>query len=1106
MESSDGLSFWEFVLTFACRIGVRASSRPVKCLGVVTDATGASIAGATVTVTNVDTGIARKVKTDDQGRYDASDLNIGNYQVEVQMQGFARQVHKDLTIAVGQKHVVDFKLEVGTVTQEVTVSSSVAAQVNTTTSEVGGLVNEQQMQELPLNGRDYEQLFALVPGVQQTVGVESGANFGSAPRFSVAGSRVTGGSVLLDGMEVRTFWGAGGGLTIMGTSLGVDGVAEFQALTSTFSAQYSGLSVLNEVTRSGTNGFHGSAYGFFRNSAMDARNYFDPASGPPAFHRNQFGGTLGGPIKKNKTFFFVNYEGLRATLALQNTEDVPNANAHNGFLPCTQATNLPCVGGLANVGVNAAIVPFIALYPIVTGNTGVTALANGTDQFVSYGQQPQTENYLAAKIDHQISTKNSFAFRYVFDRGLEINPWANGGNPAAPGLNAILPNFESDPEQNQYFTVQDRHIFSDSLINVASLNFVRTNQQENDDLSKAPAIMTFITGRPMGSFSISNVATTGTSSYLPLHWLQNNLAEQDEVDWVRGAHTLKFGGGVTRIQCNCEQVATPGGIYAFSAIAGGPTSGLEAFLQDKPFTLQGPIPGFSNAQRYGRQTNISVFAQDYWKVRKTLTLNLGIRYDFITNPTEATGLLYRITTLDPYTCSNNPACGTPEPGISGGATDPTGYTHESHYFEHNPSAHNIDPRIGLAWDILGHQKTSFRAGYGLFHSPIYPREYIPGGSFAYPQVQGLQHTPTFPNALAGGLGAAPVIARSQAAWNYRTSYMYQYSATLERQLPGAITASLGYVGSSGVHLIQDQEGNANIPTAGTQFRPLSPTAGAACAPACTAGYGVGGAGYTPNSAFGPIELSTGEGNSHYNSMVLEVKRNLGKGIQFQSGFTWSRSIDWGSSGLSSIDVANNSTTWLYPLLPKSYNKSPSAFDVQKNWTSNALIPLPFHGNQFKEGWQISLISTVRDGSPFTANIGSVDTSNLGQYTYAKERPNVTPGFTGPLYLHTVAHWYNPAAFTLQAPGTIGNESRNILVGPGLFNMDVSLMKSTRIPKLGEGTFIEIRGDFFNILNHTNFGLPNQTVFTSATASPTAGALSTTVTSSRQLQFSAKLVF
>ena len=257
----------------------------------------------------MDTGIARNVKTDGQGRYDAADLQIGNYQVEAEMQGFAPQAQKGLVVAIGAKQVVDFKLQVGTIAQEVTVSSSVAAQVNTTTSEVGGLVNEQQMQELPLNGRDYEQLFALVPGVQQNQVAQSGANFGSTLRFSVAGSRVTGGSVLLDGMEVRTFWGAGGGLTIMGTSLGVDGVAEFQALTSTFSAQYSGLSVLNEVTRSGTNGFHGSAYGFFRNSAMDARNYFDPASGPPAFHRNQFGGTLGGPIKKNKTFFFVNYEG-----------------------------------------------------------------------------------------------------------------------------------------------------------------------------------------------------------------------------------------------------------------------------------------------------------------------------------------------------------------------------------------------------------------------------------------------------------------------------------------------------------------------------------------------------------------------------------------------------------------------------------------------------------------------------------------------------------------------------------------------------------------------------------------------------------------------------
>jgi len=1129
---------------FSCAL-VFGQGQTGDILGIVTDATGASVPGATVTITDTDTGMARQVKTDDQGRYDATDLQIGNYQVEVSMQGFAPQVQKGVVLAIGEKLVSDFKLQVGTVTQEVTVSSTVAPQVNTTTSEVGGLVNQNQLQELPLNGRDYEQLFTLVPGVQQLTAVQTGANFGAAPRFSVAGSRTTVGSVLLDGVEIRSFWGQGGGLQIIGSSLGVEGIAEFQTMTSSFNAQYSGISVVNTVTRSGTNNFHGSVYGFFRNSAMDARGFFDPVSGPPPFHRNQFGGAVGGPIRKNKTFFFVNYEGLRDQLAWTNTEYVPDANTAQGLLPCNLAPDVACTAGLANVAAAYptqfnTMKPYLALYPSAAsvGATEVLTGAGaptGSAEFINNGAEPQSENYISAKIDHQLTAKDNLSVRYVYDHGSETNPWQNGGNAAPPGVDPILGSFEHNPELNQYATVQDRHVFSENLINVASASFVRTHQTSSDDLSKAPAILKFL--EPYGNGIMGNITVTGslagigTSSYLPLIWLQNSFTEQDEVTWVHGAHSFKFGGMVARWQCNCNQITTPGGSYIFSAYSGGPASSLEAFLTARPFTLQGPLPGGQNSQRYSRQTNISGYFQDDWKLTRNLTLNLGIRDDYITNPNEATGVLWRILKLDPSTCSANPVCdgGTPEPGVSVG-TQP--YTRESHYFANNPSTRNIDPRIGLAWDIFGDHKTSLRAGFGIFHSLMYPREYNPGGDYAYPQIQGFTsqsagQAPSFPDPTVNGFGLAKTTGRNQTPWVYCcTPYTQEYNAQLERQLPLGLTLDLGYVGSTSIHMVENLEENANIPVPGSQseFRPLSPASAAAnhrCVPVtiCDSGYNANndGAGLVPNTSFSYAQAEGPYGNANYNSMLVSVKRNLTNGIQLQSGYTWSRCIDYASSSPATIDDPNDSFAWLNPELPGSFNKGPCGFNATNNWTSNALLPLPFKGNEFVRGWQIGLIAVARSGNPITPTI-SFDNSNWGNFLYSAERPNIAGGALyerrvtfGATPATTKVQWFNPGYYTLPTPGYVGLAGRNSIVGPGFFDGDISIIKRTNIRKLGESAGIELRGDAFNILNHTNFYYPSGSVFSGATATggtvnPSAGTITQISGNSRQLQFSARFVF
>ncbi len=331
---------WAVCLVVVCMLLVPSAFAQVSTGGIegtVTDATGAAIPGATVTITAVDTGISREITTDNEGRFSASSLNIGNYRVQATMQGFATQTQQGLTLAIGQVLTANFTMQVGAVSQEVTVNAAAAPQVNITTSETGALVESTQLQNLPLNGRNAEQLVALAPAVQPIQGAPSGgANFGNAQRYSIAGARVDSGAVLLDGLEIRGFWGAQAGLNITGTSLGVESIAEFNTITTSANAQYNAaLPVLEtRVTRSGTNNIHGSAYGYFRNSSMDARNFFDPLTGPPDFHRNQFGGSAGGPLQKNKTFFFANYEGIRASLALRDNMVVPDTNAIAGKLPC----------------------------------------------------------------------------------------------------------------------------------------------------------------------------------------------------------------------------------------------------------------------------------------------------------------------------------------------------------------------------------------------------------------------------------------------------------------------------------------------------------------------------------------------------------------------------------------------------------------------------------------------------------------------------------------------------------------------------------------------------------------------------------------------------
>ena len=1054
--------------------------------GTVSDASAAVIANAQLSIRNVSTGETRAVTTDASGFYSAPNLLPGKYEVTISAPGFSTQVRSGISLMVGTQQLLDITMKVGLVSQKVDVSGE-ASVVQLTTSDISGVVGQTSIVELPLNGRDWTQLATLQPGVDSAVsiqkcstcfsGLERGVRgFGS--QLSISGGRPNQSSYNIDGINVNDDRGTGPG-SVFGATLGVDAIQEFSVLTVNASADYGRTSagVINALTTSGTDAFHGDAYEFLRNSALDARNYFD---GPqiPEFRRNQFGGSLGGPIRKHRAFFFVDYEGLRQSLGVTNANSVFSPDARNGIIHNPDGTT-------TMVTVDPLVKPFLALWappngPLLPpGNTGIYSVVTN---------QTTREDFVTARFDYRFSDADSAFVSYQYDKGTLMSP--DSLNDAVFGSTT----------KRQFVAIEETHIFNPQLLNAFRFGFNRypanigTSFNAINPASADPALGS-VPGMNAPAIAIPGLTEFGGGLNSPtvITYALNAFQVYDDVFLTKGIHSLKFGFSFERDQLNGLEAPDPGGVFFFGSLSG--------FLTNQPVAYAAALPKGLSGRGF-RQNVFAGYALDNMRLRPNLTVNLGLRYETSSEPTEVQGKLANLRNI----------------------TDTQ--VHIGDPLFSNPTHWNFEPRIGLAWDPFRTGKTSVRGAFGMFDVLPLLYEYNSWQSVSAPFALVGSVAPLPPGSFpteAFELASIPsALSVTHQQFDPKRNYVMQWNLNVQHALTPNITAMIAYVGSRGIHQYQHtDDGNIVLPTL------------------TSAGYlwpFPAGSGTVVNPNFGSIYYGDQTGHSYYNALEVEISKRISHGLQIQGSYTWGRSIDEGSSWGSSDPFAGSISSLFW--FNRRLAIGPSDYNVGQNVVINYIWAVPgaesLHGPGawFLKGWQLGGIFEARSGLPFTPLIGGDPLGlNSGDPFAYPDRVRssgcqslVNPGnvngyiklqcFALPLATPAIAAQCTP--FQPGGPGNpvamgtcqnlLGNEGRNVVVGPGLVNFDFSVFKNTYVK---EKFNVQFRAEIFNLFNHTNFAAPidNSVLFDQTGAPvPGAGRIDSTAASSRQIQFGLKLIW
>jgi hypothetical protein len=1091
---------------------VQAQVAGATISGTILDSSGRAIPAAKISIKNVVRGIVRNVYTNSDGYYTAPNLLPASYELTVLAQGFNTKVMRGIELVVGGQQTIDFTMQVGTIANTVVVTTE-APTVQLSTSDIGAVVTANTVRELPLNGRSWTDLATLQPGVNAVttqVSFRSGddrGNRGFGQQLTISGARPQQNNYRLDGVSLNDYANGAPG-SVLGGNLGVDAIQEFSVLTSNYSAEYGKTSggVVNATTRSGTNQFHGSVYEFFRNSALDARNFFDVAK--PPYRRNQFGGAIGGPIMKNRTFFFADYEGDREAKGITQVDFVPTLNARMGQLSTGAVT------------VNTAAQRYLALFPMPNGP--VTANPD-VAEFLFAANQVVHENFVTTRIDHKFSDKDAIFGTYMFDRTPYNSPDAMD--------NIALRTLTS----RQIVAAEETHSFSTAVVNAVRFGYNQESVNSNQGVSTLnPAAADTTLGAFAGQHAAQvNIGplTSMSGGIWPLptyRYRWHSFQGYDDAFLVKGTHTIKFGSAVERMLLQVTTYSDPNGIWQFNT--------LSDFLQGNPKRFQGGIIS-TVTPRDLRQTLFGAYVQDDWRWKPHLTLNLGLRYEMATVATEING---RLVNLRP-----SPA----NPLINGlpNFSDPNAHLGDPLFS--NPTLKNFEPRVGFAWDSFHNGKMAVRGGFGMFDVLPLLYQFIllqnqATPFFEYSSINAASTPLTFFSGLPSPL-PANTLRSTFIDPHPERGYVMQWNLNVQYQLTPNVAAMVAYVGSRGVHQpFRVDDANMVLPTkssAGYLWPQVDVNGNLITGP---------NAGLPPsriNENFGSVRGMFYVGRSYYDALEVQLSKRMSHGFQAQGAYTWGKSIDTSSAALAGDSFGNSvsSLHWFDPRLSRGL----SDFNVGRTLVLNGTweVPSPKFTGPVAwplSGWQLGLIFTASSGVPFTPAFapGSDPLGTLSSDDW--NFPSLVGGagcktLTNPgnpnNYIKTqcfavptapdLAFWQRncdpmppsiggpiqPPLSPLSCFNLRGNAGRNILDGPGLTNLDFSVFKNNYIKRISERFNIQFRLEIFNLLNHANFAPPttpdNTTIF-DGTGTPTgvAGVLSQTSSPERQIQLALKIIF